>query len=381
MLDKKFFLALAVLMGTIVGAGIFGIPFVISKSGVIPGLFYFFVLGFAILFLHLMFGEAVLRTEGKMRLSGYSQKYLGRNGKFMVTISTIIGITGSLLAYIILGGNFLKIIFSSVLNLSAFHFGLIFWLILIYFVFKGMRAIAPAAVFTNIAFFIIILIVISFLLPEFSVNNFDLINSSSIFLPYGIIMFSLTGFAAIPEIADILKSPEERKGLKKVIIASSFISIILYLIFSLGVVGVSNGKTSEEALSGLVPFLGQKIIIFGALFGIITIADSFLIICLYFKNTLAYDYHLSKIFASFIATCLPLLLFLKFQNFVQVVGFAGTILGTIEGIIILLIFKRAKKLGDRIPEYSLNVPSYLIYVLMAIFLLGMSFQLFYSKNF
>lgn len=380
MLDTKFFLALAVLLGTIVGAGIFGLPFVISKSGIIPGFFYFFVLGLAVMFLHLMFGETILRTGGKMRLSGYSQKYLGKNGKLMVTISTVIGITGSLLAYIILGGNFLKIIFSSVINLSAFQFSLIFWAILVYFIFKGLRAIAPAAVFTNIAFFIIIFIVICFLLPEFSFNNLKLVNSGNIFLPYGIIMFSLTGFAAIPEIAGILKSREERKNFKKVIIVASLVSIILYLIFSLGVIGVSNGKTSEEAFSGLVPFLGKKIIILGALFGIITIADSFLIIGLYFRNTLVYDYRFPKILASFVSSFLPLLLFLKFRSFTQVVGFAGTILGTIEGIIILLLFKKARKLGDRTPEYSMNIPNYLIYIMMAIFILGMFFQLFYSKN-
>jgi len=376
--DKKFFLALAVLLGTIVGAGIFGLPFAISKSGVIPGFFYFFILGLAILLLHLMFGETVLRTKGNMRLSGYSEKYLGRNGKFMVTISTVIGITGSLLAYIILGGNFLKIIFSPLLNLSPFYFGLIFWVILVFFIFKGIKVIAPAAVFTNVAFFVIVFIVISVLLPKFSVNNLQFINSDSFFLPYGIIMFSLTGFAAIPELADILKTSEERKKVKKVIITSSIVSIVLYLIFSLGVVGVSNGRTSEEALSGLAPFLGQKIITMGALLGVITIADSFLILCLYFRNTLIYDYHIPKLASSSIASFLPLLLFLKFRGFAQVVGFAGTVLGTIEGIIILLLFRKAKKLGDRTPEYSLNVPNFVIFLLIIIFILGMSFELLYS---
>jgi len=373
--NKKFFLALAVLIGTIVGAGIFGIPYVISKSGVLPGVFYFIILGLAVLILHLVFGEIILRTKERYGLSGYAQKYLGKNGKLIVTISMIIGITGTLLAYIIIGGNFLKIIFSPFSNLSSFRFGIIFWLVLIYFVFRGIKIVAPIEIFTNSAFFIIIFIVFSFLLPKL---NFDLINLRNFFLPYGVIMFSLTGFAAMPEIADILKTPGERKSFKKVIIVSSIASIVLYLFFSLAVVGVSGKMTSKEALSGLVPFLGQKIIILGALFGLITIADSFLIVCLYFRNSLIYDYHLSKITASSIASFLPLILFLKFQDFILIIGFVGTILGTIEGIITLLIFIKTKKLGNRIPEYSLNLSSLLIYSLMILLALGAFFQLIYS---
>jgi len=376
--NKKFFLALAVLIGTIVGAGIFGIPYVISKSGVLPGVFYFIILGLAVLILHLVFGEIILRTEERYGLSGYAQKYLGKNGKLIVTISMIIGITGTLLAYIIIGGNFLKIIFSPFSNLSSFRFGIIFWLVLIYFVFRGIKIVAPIEIFTNSAFFIIIFIVFSFLLPKLNFQNFDLINLRNFFLPYGVIMFSLTGFAAMPEMADILKTPGERKSFKKVIIVSSIASIVLYLFFSLAVFGVSGKMTSKEALSGLVPFLGQKIIILGALFGLITIADSFLMVCLYFRNSLVYDYHLSKITASSIASFLPLILFLKFQDFILIIGFVGTILGTIEGIITLLIFIKAKKLGNRIPEYSLNLSGLLIYSLMILLALGAFFQLIYS---
>lgn len=375
---KKFLLALAVLIGMIVGAGIFGIPFVISKSGIIPGLFYFLILGGAILLLHLFFGEVVLRTKEKHRLIGYSQKYLGNWGKILITISTIIGITGTLLAYIIIGGEFLKIIFSPFLNLSSFHFSLIFWAILIYFIFKGIKLIAPAEIFTNLAFFIIIFVVFCFLLPKFNIQNFSLINSKYIFLPYGVIMFSLMGFVAIPEIADVLKTSEERKYFKKIIITASAIAIILYLLFSLGVVGVSGKDTSSEALSGLSPFLSRKIIILGALFGAITIADSFLIICLYFKNSLIYDYHFPKILASFSSVGLPLILFLiGFRGFIETIGFVGTILGVIEGIVILLIFTKVKKLGDRESEYSLKVPSFFLYFLIVVFILGAISQIFY----
>jgi len=350
---------------------------VISKSGVIPGLFYFLILGIVILFLHLCFGEIVLRTKEKHRLIGYSEKYLGKGGKFLITISTVVGMTGILLAYLILGGEFLDMIFSF-LELSSLHFSLVFWIILIYFVLRGIKIIARTEIFTNLTFFILILVVFFVLLPKVNLDNFRLIDLSDIFLPYGVIMFSLVGFLAVPEVIDILKGPKERKNLKKIIVISSLIVIVTYLFFSFAVVGVSGRDTSPEALSGLVPFLGQKIITLGALFGVITLADSFLIISLCFKNALIWDYNLSRNLAFSISLGLPLFLFLiGLRQFIQVIGFVGTILGMIEGVVILLIFKKAKKLGNREPEYSVKTPSFLIYFLMVIFILGAISQIFY----
>jgi tyrosine-specific transport protein len=374
---KKFLLALAILIGTIVGAGIFGIPYTIAKSGIGPGFFYFLILGVLVLFLHLFFGEIVLRTKEKYRFIGYAEKYLGNFGKILITISTIFGITGTLLAYLILGGEFLKIIFSPLFALSAFYFSLIFWLILTYFIFKGIKLIAPIEFFTNLTFFIVIFIVFCFLLPKINLDNFRLIDSKNIFLPYGVIMFALMGFIAIPEIAEILNTSEERKSLKKVTILASVITIILYFLFSLAVVGVSGKNTSPDALSGLVPFLGQKIIILGALFGIITLADSFLIICLYFKNSLLRDFKFSENSASLISSGLPLILFiLGFRSFITVISLAGTVLAMIEGIVILLIFNKIKKLGDRTPEYSLKIPKFLLYIFAIIFVFGAISQIF-----
>jgi len=377
-LNKKFFLSLAVLIGAIIGAGIFGIPYTISMSGVVPALFYFFILGGVVLLLHLFFGEVVLRTEKKHRLIGYAQRYLGNWGRNLVTVSTIIGTTGTLLAYLILGGEFLNIIFSPVLDLPPFYLSLIFWAILVYFVFKGIKLVAKAEIFTNLAFFFIISIVFCCLLPQINMENFSLIDSKNIFLPYGIVMFSLVGFVAIPETIDILQTSEERRSLKGIIIKSSVIVVFLYLFFSLAVVGVSGKNTSLDALSGLKSFLGQKIITLGALFGVITIADSFLIICLYFKNALIYDYHFPRSVAFLFSSGLPLTLFLVgFRNFIEVIGFVGTILGAIEGAVILLIFRKAKKNGTRMPEYNLKVPNFLMYLLAIIFIFGAISQLFY----
>lgn len=376
MRDKKFFFAISILLGTIVGAGIFGIPYVIARSGIIPGFFYLLILGGAVLLIHLFFGEIVLRTKEKHRLVGYAQKYLGNWGRILITISTVLGLTGALLAYIILSGDFLKIIFSF-LNLPSFYFSLMFWAILSYFIFRGIKLIAPAELFMNIAFFFIIFLIFYFALPKLNLQNFTLINFEHIFLPYGVILFSLVGWMAVPIISETFKSLEARKNLKKVIILAISIVIFLYFLFALAVIGVSGKNTTPEVFQGLLPYLGQKIIIFGALFGIFAIVTSFLILGNYFKNTLFYDYKVPRRISASIACGLPFILFLiGFREFIEVSGFVGTIIGVIEGGVIVLIFKKAKLLGNRCPEYSLKIPSILLYFLIAIFILGAASQVF-----
>jgi len=63
-----------------------------------------------------------------------------------------------------------------------------------------------------------------------------------------------------------------------------------------------------------------------------------------------------------------------FRSFIEVIGFLGTIIGVIEGIIIILLFKKAKELGDHQPEYTVKVPKFLLYVFMLILILGAVLQ-------
>ena len=223
----------------------------------------------------------------------------------------------------------------------------------------------------------IIFIVFSLCLPKINFSNLSLFNLPDIFLPYGVILFSLIGWSAIPEIVEILKTAEEKKSLKKIIISGTVIVIVFYILFAAGIIGITGEKTSTDTLSGLIPFLGGKIIFFGVLAGLITLADSFLILGLYLRNTFIYDLKISKNLAFLIACGLPLILFLiGFRSFIGTIGFVGTILGAIEGIIIVLIFKKAKTMSDRQPEYSLKIPSILLYFLIAIFILGAVSQVF-----
>lgn len=123
---KPFFNAIAVLIGTIIGAGIFSLPYVIVKIGFIPGLLYLIGLGFVVLILNLCYGEIVLRTKKNHQLPGYAGIYLGKWGKLIAILATSIGFYGALLVYLIMAGDFLHSILGNSFTLSSFNYSLIF---------------------------------------------------------------------------------------------------------------------------------------------------------------------------------------------------------------------------------------------------------------
>jgi len=103
---RKEVLALSTLVGTIVGVGIFGLPYAFVRSGYLVGVGYLAVLGCVMLVLHLIYGEVILRTEKNMRFFGYARWYLGKWSEIPTGISTTIGILGALLAMYWSAGSF-----------------------------------------------------------------------------------------------------------------------------------------------------------------------------------------------------------------------------------------------------------------------------------
>lgn len=376
-MNNSFVLALSTLVGTIVGAGIFGLPYVISKSGVLPAVFYFLLIGGAVMVLHLLFGEVCLRTNEKHRLIGYSEMYLGKLGKRLVVVSTLFGFLGILLVYIILGGKFLAIALAPFFSLSDTNASFLFWIVFSFFILQGIQLIAKAEFFMNLLLLFFGIIMFVFAFPHVRSINLPLIESSNIFLPYGVILFSLLGWAAIPEIADLFKSKKEKRNLDNVIVWTFAIVIVFYLAFSFIVAGVSGQNTSPNTLDGLVPFLGQNIVIIGALFGLVALASSFLILGNYLKNSLRYDLKLPYTASAGIAVFVPFLVyFAGIRDVISVMGILGAVLGAIEGIIIILIFKKAKTKGKRTPEYNVRFPKILLLFVALILVLGAAAEIF-----
>ncbi len=119
-MSKNYLLAVATLMGTIIGVGLFALPFIINQAGIMP--LFIYMLGLAIIqyFLHLLFVEVVLSTKDKHRLPGFAEKYINKKSKKFAFLVEVIGAYGSALAYIIICGLYLHQLLGPYLGGSIF---------------------------------------------------------------------------------------------------------------------------------------------------------------------------------------------------------------------------------------------------------------------
>ncbi len=373
-MNRSFLHATAIIVGTMVGVGIFGIPFAFSKSGFMVGFLFLVFIGFFTLIIDWMYGEVVLRTSSPHQLAGYTQRYLGPVFKRIILFSILITTYGALLAYIIVAGYFLNNVLSSVSHLTLEGYSLWFFAVASVLVLMGHRTIAWVELGQMSLFILVVLAIFFFGLPHINFINYYHINLSFWFLPYGVLLFAFAGMAGIPIQRDILSGQEGK--LKKSIFTGVFLTGLLYLAFAAIVLGVSGGGTSADAINGLVEFLGGRMIFLGSLFGILAVSTSFIILGSVLLDTFSLDYGVSKFKAWLMVVSLPLTLFLGgFRNFIDVISLAGAIGVGIESVILIMIFIKAKSKGDRVPEYSLSLPVWFLYSLIFVFLGGIAYSL------
>jgi len=110
-----------------VGAGFLGIPYVVSKSGLLFGLVWMIGLCFVLMLINLMMGEIILSSKTLHHIAGYSSKYLGKKTKWVVLISSIIGFYAALVAYLIGEGESFSYLFFGNISYSLW-FGIGFQL-------------------------------------------------------------------------------------------------------------------------------------------------------------------------------------------------------------------------------------------------------------
>jgi amino acid permease len=377
-MPKNYFYAIATLIGTTIGVGLFSIPYVASKAGVIPLLFYFIVLVSIQYYLHKLFAEIVLSTKTEHRIPGYAGKYQGRKHKIFASIIAILGLNGTILAYLIVAGIFLHNLvnhfFSYDIGLSAFFYSTIIFIIISSISFFGLRILASVEFFLAglLILFIFLLIWRSFGLVDLS--NYDLVHWEYILFPYGPIFFAIGGITAIPYVCKLLERKKEK--IKSAIFWGTFISSLIIIIFTLLILGVTGEKTTPDSLTGLGLIIGNGILAFSLAFGVISITTSFLVVAQTLREVYYLDLKIDKNISWALACFIPYLLFLMgVHNFTKVIGLTGSVVGGLLGIILVFLALKVKENPEResIIKNKLNKP--IAYALSLLFILGLIYEI------
>lgn len=292
------------LTGTIVGAGIFSLPYVMQKLNFLyPILLFIFTL--ISILLTLLYLRLIRTIKEKHQLPGFISHILGKNWGKLSSFLLLFSTGGALLAYLILGGQFIN-------NIWLFYFFVgIIYLLKPKVMEKWSDSLTAALIFALILLVALNLKPIKFTVPSFSLR--------SVFEGYGAILFSLTGFSIIPELN------YNDKKIVFSIFATYFVVFILYLLFAVFV------NPDRSILFSLVGFLA--------------ITTSYLPLSLVFEDCLKRDLQVAKTPAKTITVLLPVIMYLfGFHNFLSILSFTGAVF--IGGLALLIIFSYLK-IGKR----------------------------------
>ena len=369
---NNFWPAVFALVGTTIGAGIFGLPYVFSKTGFIAGLFEMIILVGIILLIQQILGEIALRTRGRKRFIGYVYEYLNGGWHPWVWASVIFGSVGVILVYIILGGKFL----STILGGGELAGASVFFAVWFLAILARPRFFGRTEFY--ISFFVIMIIILISLLSVgyIDYDNFKNFDWKNLLLPYGVILFAISGYTVIPEMEDILGG--EKRKLSRAITAGTLIPPVVYIVFIFIVVGVSGALTSPDAVSGLASALNSQIILYaGSLMGLLAVSGAALSYGVYAKETLWYDLKLNKWLAWILTGFVPFTFFLLgARNPIAIIGLVGAIAFAFQAVVILKMHRRAKLSGTE-PEFKINLPGPVYYIIGAAAVLGAALEIWY----
>lgn len=367
--QKQLFNAISVIVGTCIGAGFLGIPYVAAQSGFFIALAYMVVFGSIILLINLYFGEIILRTKTDRQMIGYAEKYLGEKGSKLMRIAIMFSIYSALLAYMIgIGQSFSFLIFNN--QEFTVAFGAIFGFTMSYLLLGGIRSLKLYEKVGVISILGLFILTFFMYIGEINFTNFFYTNESNIFLPIGVILFSLIEFYALPEVRIILANHENL--MKKAIILGTIIPIVFYILFAFVVVGYKGLDTPQISTFAL----GNIFV----LVGMLAMFTSYISLGTALIDSYKNDLNINAKNAWFYASILPIMIFLimsffESASFINILSIGGVIAGGIMVLLVLIISERSKTLGNRTPEYNIMINNFIVSLISLVFILTMILEI------
>ena len=355
----KSLYAIMLLMGTIIGAGIIGLPYAFQKSGFLFGLMNLIVLGTIITVMTVYVGELSIYWKGKHQLTGYVGKFVGKDWKWVALLFETFGIYTALIAYYIGIG-------ASISNFTGADpriISTIFFLVASPFVYFGTKSVSKSEFFLMSIKIALVLFLFFALIPSIKIENLLIVHPEYMLFPFGITLFSLLGYTVMPEVSQIIK----KNQIKKIVIISMVSSIAIYLVFTIGFVGAFSNVSQipSQNLSGNLALVGD-ILIF------LILSTPYLALSLALRDVYYLDLNMRKSFSWLLACLIPFFLYLYLNiGFINLLSISGTYAGGGLGILTMVSVLKARE------KRKIRKATWPIYTSIIIFLIGIAYETVY----
>lgn len=368
---KKYIGSISIIMGTVIGVGVFGLPYLAAQAGFWVIVAYLVWGTTAAILASLVFGELMFRTRERHRVPGYVAKYLGPRWGKVVYASATVGLLGGQFVYLLVGGHFLHVLLGPMFGGQEWMYVLGYALVGGALIFDSGSALARSE---------LVMLPIMLLVMGLVIGNAGMVGDwtrlmdihlPKILIPYGVVMFSIWGISSVGEVRDYLGS-RHAAILKPAVITSYILSAVTYVAFTASILAATGSATSPDALGGLQMRLGSQLTSAFYLFGVFTTFTSYISIGQTIKKIFVYDSGWSNGNAWFITAIVPPVLYaLGVTDFLLVMSLIGSITLGIDTIALLAAYLRARKHhGAQLLPYHLRITRPVVMVVCTLFILG-----------
>lgn len=367
--NNRFVRAVGTMIGSIVGVGIFGLPFAFAQAGYGVGLLVLLVLGGLNALLLLMYTDIVVHTPGRHRLAGYVSAHLGKGWGRFGLVALAVGVWGSMTAYLMAGGRFLSLLFETSSPGSETAFGMLVLAAVAVISYGGMKAASRAEVaILGVLLFLMAFIAISASSVAHPANLMPA-HWDKLLLVYGVVYFALNGgVAAIPEMKEIMGS---NRRLPHAVMTGMGWVMGIYALFTLAVVAATGTGTSAFAIDALIPLLGGTFEAIGSALAVVSVLSIFTLVSIALRHAFQFDLGFHKSAAWALTFLPPAILYLAgLRSFIGLIGFVGSVLAAGVGILIVATYESMRSSGVCRDHACLELPRVCSFAIVGCYAVG-----------
>lgn len=353
-------------LATVVGVGIFGLPFAVSAVGVLPGLAILAVVGGLNAVMLGMYAELLVARRNHDRFAAVVGRELGVAGEFAGAGVLLAVLWGAMVAYLAAGGAFV----SEVIGVLGWQVTpaaatVPLWALASLLAFGGLGVVTTAQKYLVPLVVGAIAVLAVFALPHAEAANVVRMGALPWWTLVPVALFSFSGISAIAEMRDVVHGRGRQLGWA---IAVGTVAVwLVYAVFVTSVVAVTGMATTERAVEGLTA-VAPIFAILGALFGVVTTFTAFVSVATAILDTFFYDFRLSHLRAWALAVTVPFFLFyFGARSLMLILQVVGGIFGGILGIFVIIAYEKARFSGG-LPKNALMVPTWLTFWAFLLFL-------------